>query len=114
MPSESCVFADAGRVRNPRESDPDQWSEYKGAQLLYFLTPSHPDYALNNPHRVVNRHAGRAMSTWADGHGESIKVSKLGFQYFPGRAEDGSEARGDAIIGVGNNKWDPRWLWDRE
>ncbi len=113
-PSESVVFADANRISNPSEKDPDQWKEIRGAQLLYFLTPSHPDYAANNPHRVVNRHRGRAMSTWADGHGEPAKVSKLGFQYYPGKTEAGEVARGDPIIGVGNGKFDPRWLWDRE
>ena len=113
-PSASAVFGDAGKVQNPREKNPDLWSETRGAQLLYFLTPSHPDYAVNNPHRIVNRHGGRAMTTWADGHSEAIKVSKIGFQYFPGVAADGSPARGDAIIGVGNGKYDPRWLWDRE
>ena len=113
-PAESVVFADAGLVKNPREADPDKWLEYPGAQLLYFLTPSHGDYALNNPYRVVNRHLNRCMSAWADGHSEAVKVSKLGFQYFPGVAPDGSVAKGDPIIGIGNGKYDPRWLWDRE
>jgi prepilin-type N-terminal cleavage/methylation domain-containing protein/prepilin-type processing-associated H-X9-DG protein len=113
-PSESVVFADAGKVKNYSEKDPDRWTEIRGAQLLYFLTPSHPDYAANNPHRVVPRHGGRAMSTWADGHGEPVKVSRIGFQYYPGQTADGAVAKGDAIIGVGNGKYDPRWLWDRE
>jgi len=113
-PSESVVFADSGKVKNFVEKDPDLWTEIRGAQLLYFLTPSHPDYAANNPHRVINRHAGRAMSTWADGHGEPVKVIKIGFQYYPGRTENGEIAKGDAIIGVGNGKYDSRWLWDRE
>ena len=113
-PSESVVFADAGKVKNFSEKDPDHWTEIKGAQLLYFLTPSHPDYAANNAHRVVGRHGRRAMSTWADGHGEPVKVSKIGFQYYPGLTENGEVAKGDAIIGVGNGKYDPRWLWDRE
>jgi len=113
-PSDSVVFADAGRVKNPAELLPDKWQETKGAQLLYFLTPSHPDYAANNPHRVVNRHSGKAMMSWADGHSSGTQVSKVGFQYYPGRTVDGEVARGDAIIGTGNNKWDPRWLWDRE
>ena len=113
-PSESVVFGDAGLVRNALEKDPDQWAEVKGAQLLYFLTPSHPDYASNNPYRVVGRHLRRANTTWADGHAEPARVSRLGFQFFPGRTESGEVARGDAIVGVGNNRWDPRWLWDRE
>ncbi len=113
-PSESVVFADAGRVSNPSEKDPDRWKEIRGAQLLYFLTPSHPDYAVNNPHRVVGRHSGRAISAWADGHGEAVLVSRIGFQFYPGKTDAGEAARGDPIIGVGNGKYDPRWLWDRE
>ena len=113
-PTESLVFADAGKVRNPTEKDPDLWTEIKGAQLLYFLTPSHPDFAANNPYRVFNRHAGSAMMSWADGHSSATKVSKVGFQYFPGKTAGGDVARGDSIVGVGNDKWDPRWMWDRE
>lgn len=113
-PSESVVFADAGKVQNPAELQPDKWQEVAGAQLLYFLTPNHPDYAANNPHRVLNRHGGRAMMTWADGHSSATKVSTVGFQYFPGRTAEGEVARGTAIIGTGNNKYDPRWKWDRE
>ena len=113
-PSQSVVFADAGKVQNFMEKNPNQWKDTRGAQLLYFLTPSHPDYASYNPHRMMPRHGGRAMSTWADGHGESAKVSAIGFQFYPGVAPDGSVAKGDGILGVGNNKWDPRWLWDRE
>lgn len=113
-PSESVVFGDAGRVMNPRERDPDRWMETPGSQLLYFLTPSHPHYESINPHRIINRHRGIAMTTWADGHAEGIKVSRLGFQFFPGRTADGQPAMGNAMLGVGNNKWDPRWMWDRE
>ena len=113
-PSDSLVFADAGKVENSAELQPDKWTEIRGAQLLYFLTPNHPDYVRNNPYRVINRHRGTAMMTWADGHSSGTKVSKIGFQYFPGRTAEGELARGDAIIGTGNNKWDPRWLWDRE
>jgi prepilin-type processing-associated H-X9-DG protein len=113
-PSDSVVFADTSRVKNPTELLPDKWVETPGSQLLYFLTPSHPDYAAGNPHRVVNRHGGRAMMSWADGHSSGTKVSKIGFQYYPGRTESGELAKGDNIIGTGNNKWDPRWLWDRE
>lgn len=113
-PCDALVFADAGKIKNPAELLPDKWTEIPGAQLLYFLTPNHPDYAANNPHRVHNRHGGRAMMTWANGHASPTKVSKVGFQFYPGRTDDGQVAKGDNIIGTGNDKWDPRWLWDRE
>ena len=54
------------------------------------------------------------MMSWADGHSSATKVSKVGFQYFPGKTAGGDVARGDSIVGVGNDKWDPRWMWDRE
>lgn len=113
-PSASVVFADASKVQNPTEAQPDKWKEVRGSQLLYFLTPSHPDYALNNPHRVINRHGSVAMMSWVDGHSSGTKVSQVGFQFYPGRTEAGEVALGDGIIGTGNNKWDPRWQWDRE
>ena len=113
-PTETVAFADAGKVQNPRELLPDKWVEIKGWQLLYFLTPDHPDFAFNNPYRIVNRHGSRSMCTWADGHAEAAKVSTLGFQFYPGKTSGGQVAKGDSIIGVGNDKYDPRWKWARE
>ncbi|MCZ7635786.1 MAG: hypothetical protein M5U12_06915 [Verrucomicrobia bacterium] len=113
-PTWTAVFADAGRIANAREPDPDLWRETTGVQLLYFLTPNHPDYSLNNPYRVLNRHLNRCVSTFADGHSESVRASSLGFQHFPGRTADGRGARGDAILGIGNGNYDERWRWGRE
>jgi prepilin-type N-terminal cleavage/methylation domain-containing protein len=113
LPSQTIAFGDAGKIQNPQEPNPDNWIEYPGAQLLYFLTPSHPDYAFNNPYRVVNRHLKRCVSAFADGHSEAVKASTLGFQYYPGRARDGQQALGDPILGVGNGLYDPRWHWGR-
>ncbi len=112
-PSDTVAFADAGKIRNPQEKDPDRWVEYAGAQLLYFLTPNHPDYAFNNPYRVVNRHQNKLVAAFADGHSQSVKASSLGFQFYPGKAPDGTAALGDAIIGTGNGKYDSRWRWGR-
>jgi prepilin-type processing-associated H-X9-DG protein len=113
-PVDTIAFADAGRVNNPRELNPDLWVEQKGWQLLYFLTPDHPDYAANNPYRTVNRHGNRCVGTWADGHASPDRASIYGFQYYPGKTVNGEVARGDSIDGLGNNKYDPRWKWARE
>jgi prepilin-type N-terminal cleavage/methylation domain-containing protein len=113
-PTLTVAFADAGRIANAREPNPDLWRETTGVQLLYFLTPNHPDYTLNNPYRVLNRHLNRCVSTFADGHSESVRASSLGFQHFPGRTSDGRGARGDAILGIGNGNYDERWRWGRE
>ncbi|MCX6894291.1 MAG: prepilin-type N-terminal cleavage/methylation domain-containing protein [Verrucomicrobia bacterium] len=112
-PSDTAAFADTGKVSNPAETDPDKWIETPGAQTLYFLTPSHPHFAAINPHRIINRHLGRAVSAFADGHSQAVKVSTLGFQFYPGIAPDGTPALGDNIIGTGNGKYDPRWRWGR-
>ncbi|MCL5097163.1 MAG: hypothetical protein M1608_06495, partial [Candidatus Omnitrophica bacterium] len=113
-PVDTVAFADAGKVQNPRELNPDKWVEVKGWQLVYFLTPDHPDFALNNPYRIVNRHNNRGNCAWADGHAEATRVSTIGFQFYPGKTSKGEVAKGDSIVGMGNDKYDPRWKWARE
>ena len=112
-PVDTLAFADSGMVANPSEPNPDNWVESPGQQLVYFLTPSHPNYAFNDPYRVLNRHQGRCVSAFADGHSQIVKASSLGFQFFPGRAPDNSMATGDPFLGVGNGKYDARWRWGR-
>ena len=80
-PSDTVLFADTGRVGNPKERDPDLWEEQPGRQLLYFLTPTHPHFLRDNPHRVLSRHDSRANSGFVDGHAQPVRVSTLGFQY---------------------------------
>jgi prepilin-type processing-associated H-X9-DG protein len=116
-PSESVLFADAGQIQNINDPDPDKWREKFGLQTFYFLTPDHPDYVNTydaaGQRRPVNRHANRCQTAHVDGHVQSIKVSELGLQHFPGVAPDGQAARGDPILGTGNDRYDPRWQWDR-
>jgi hypothetical protein len=117
-PNSTVLVADAGLIVNYNEPDPDKWYEDPGSQLFYFLTPDHPDYA-SSPQgpglqrRMFNRHRNVAATAMPDGHGELMRTSTVGFQYYAGIASDGSIAKGDAIIGGGNDKYDPRWLWDR-
>jgi prepilin-type N-terminal cleavage/methylation domain-containing protein/prepilin-type processing-associated H-X9-DG protein len=95
-PVETVYIADTGRVANPSEPDPDLWVQQRGWQLLYFLTPTHGHFQQTNPHRVLNRHGGRANAGFVDGHAEAVRVSTLGFQYpLSGRNPD------------------PRIKWDR-
>ena len=119
-PSESVMFADSGMISNHTEADPDKWKEVTGARTFYFLTPDHPAYhepaggtAVAGQRRPFGRHLGRAATAFMDGHGEMMKVSEIGIHFWPGRAPDGTPARGDAIIGMGNDKYDLRWKWDR-
>jgi prepilin-type N-terminal cleavage/methylation domain-containing protein len=112
-PSETLAFSDAGLVTTATASDPDprKWKETPGCQLLYFLTPDHPNYG-NVPYRSINRHLNRCVAEFADGHSESTINERFGFQYYPGRAPDNSVATGEPILG-GNGRYDYRWMWDR-
>jgi prepilin-type N-terminal cleavage/methylation domain-containing protein len=112
-PSETLAFSDAGLVTTATASDPNpsNWKETPGCQLLYFLTPDHPNYG-SVPYRAINRHLNRCVAEFADGHSESTLNERFGFQYYPGRAPDNSVATGEPILG-GNGRYDVRWLWDR-
>ncbi|HTL74368.1 MAG TPA: prepilin-type N-terminal cleavage/methylation domain-containing protein [bacterium] len=97
--SESLLFADAGLLPAiPAAAiSPDNWVEKTangtaGYGSSYFNTPSGMQYP-NDPTRTVPRHSGRVNTTWFDGHAESIKNSKIGYQYPQG---------------------DPNALWDLE
>ncbi|MEX2214504.1 MAG: type II secretion system protein [Phycisphaeraceae bacterium] len=121
-PTRTVLFADVGSVSNYSElANPDLWEEVRGEQLIYFLTPNHGHFFSAPPptgpglqQRVVPRHLNNANAAFVDGHGELIKVSDMGFQYYPGVAPGGGPARGDNVIGTGNNQWDARWMWGRQ
>jgi prepilin-type N-terminal cleavage/methylation domain-containing protein/prepilin-type processing-associated H-X9-DG protein len=97
-PSDTVPFADAGLIANPTERNPDLWIEKPGMQQFYYRTPRNTGYYNDDPERALNRHAGRCIAGFADGHVSGIKVSLMGFQYFPGRDAAGKSA-------TGNPKW---------
>jgi len=85
--SESLLFADAGVLPPGVTPSPiaDNWAEQTsngttGYGSSYFNTPSGTQYPTDLV-RSVPRHAGRVNTTWFDGHAESIKNSKIGYQY---------------------------------
>jgi len=84
-PTETVSFADAQAIKNPLEKDPDKWipdNTTLGRQwvCILFRDPSDGNY-FAIPQRPVNRHAGRCNLGFLDGHAESSKASKVGFQY---------------------------------
>jgi prepilin-type N-terminal cleavage/methylation domain-containing protein/prepilin-type processing-associated H-X9-DG protein len=86
-PSESLVFADAGVLPAipAATTSPDNWAEQTvtgttGYGSSYFNTPAGTQYP-NDPTRSVPRHSGRLNTCWFDGHAESMKNSKIGYQY---------------------------------
>jgi prepilin-type N-terminal cleavage/methylation domain-containing protein/prepilin-type processing-associated H-X9-DG protein len=112
-PVESIPFADAGLIANPLEKNPDNWVATPGAEFLYMRSPNNLGYFDSDPQRAVNRHNGRCNTGYVDGHAQAIKVSLIGLQYFPGKTAAGQTATGVAWLG-GNEKYDPRWMWDLE
>jgi prepilin-type N-terminal cleavage/methylation domain-containing protein/prepilin-type processing-associated H-X9-DG protein len=83
--SESILFADAGEIQ-AAAANADQWLEKSstggtdGHGSSYFNTPSGTQYP-NDLTRSVPRHSGRLNTCWYDGHAESIKNSKIGYQF---------------------------------
>ncbi len=113
-PSESVVIADAGLIANLTETNADLWVEVPEAANLMFLTPSlRAWYSYVTPHRPIGRHNRRSTTGYVDGHAQTIHVSKLGFQYWPGKTVDGQTAWGSKVWG-GNGLSDPRWKWDSD
>ena len=83
-PVNTLFIADGGKVLNLGESNPDKWLPVDSTLgSLEFRTPhnithySNPSYG----QRVLPRHLGQTNSVYIDGHGVSVKVSSLGFQY---------------------------------
>ena len=98
-PVDTVHLADAAIIENPTERDPDKWrvtvdpsKTWTIFRTVFFRTPNGGAYH-SLPSRIVNRHAGRSMMLFVDGHASSMKASEVGFQY----------PRGHALV-----------LWDRD
>lgn len=109
-PSKKVPFADSGLIGNPLDRNPDNWIEVPKQQSLYWRVPTNQGYYNDDPQRPVGRHLRRCVSGFADGHGESLRVSALGLQYYPGKTLDGRSATGLQSLG-GNGLYDDRWKW---
>jgi len=103
-------FVDAGLIGNPRERSPDNWVEVPNQQALYWRVPSNQSYYDDDPERPVGRHLRRCNAGFAEGHAESLRVSAIGLQYYPGVGANGQSATGLAWLG-GNGLFDDRWMW---
>jgi prepilin-type processing-associated H-X9-DG protein len=122
-PSETAPYTDSGLVNITAPgyslTSPDGWIEFKNQGQLYYRTPNNGSFYINGDgggtgaYRPLNRHAKRCNAAFADGHAESIAVSKLGLQFYPGTDSSGATATGVSAMG-GNGRSDPRWMWDVE
>jgi prepilin-type N-terminal cleavage/methylation domain-containing protein/prepilin-type processing-associated H-X9-DG protein len=93
-PSTFLVFADAGSVTAATRSDPnpDNWvpdfefdaasAQYRGYGALYFRVPSDTGAYFTGDGRSVPRHNRRCNFGFFDGHAESMRNSKAGYQYY--------------------------------
>ncbi len=109
-PSKKLPFVDSGLIANPLSKDPDAWTEVSKQQSLYWRVPTNQGYYNDDPQRPVGRHLKRCVAGFADGHADALKVSKIGLQFYPGKAPDGRNATGAPFLG-GNGIYDDRWMW---
>jgi len=113
-PVATMPLADFGQVSNWVEKDPDKWVAIPSLELRpYWRTPNNSGWYDSSPQRPVNRHNRRGNTGYFDGHAEAIKVSLIGLQFYPGKNDAGQAALGVQWLG-GNDRFDPRWLWDLE
>ena len=92
-PSTFIIFADAGGITSATISDPnaDNWvpdyaldnaaDRYAGQGIGYFRTPSDTGTYLVG-FRSVPRHGKRVNFGFFDGHAETTKNSKAGYQFY--------------------------------
>jgi prepilin-type N-terminal cleavage/methylation domain-containing protein/prepilin-type processing-associated H-X9-DG protein len=77
-PDQSIVFADAGGISNPDETDADNWQEVPATGCAYFRVPSDSYYeSLNGDSRSVPRHAGQVSAAFFDGHVLKLRNSAI-------------------------------------
>ncbi len=106
-PAKKLPFTDSGLIANPREKEPDNWTEVPNQQALYWRVPTNRGYYDDDPERPVGRHLRRCNAGFAEGHAETLRVSKIGLQFF---GTSGVTATGIEWLG-GNGRYDDRWLW---
>ena len=92
QPVDTVHLADVAIIENPSESRADKWKatndpskKWAVFRMVFFRTPNNGAYN-SLPSRIVNRHGGRSMMLFVDGHAVSMKASKVGFQYPKGHA----------------------------
>jgi prepilin-type N-terminal cleavage/methylation domain-containing protein/prepilin-type processing-associated H-X9-DG protein len=110
QPVKRLPFVDAGLIGNPLDTNPDSWVEVPNQQALYWRVPTNTGYYDDDPERPIGRHVGRCNAGFADGHNETLRVSAIGLQYYPGKTTSGRSATGLEWLG-GNGLFDDRWMW---
>jgi prepilin-type N-terminal cleavage/methylation domain-containing protein len=110
QPVKKLPFVDSGLIGNPAATNPDTWVEVPTQQALYWRVPTNQGYYEDDPQRAFGRHLRRCNAGFAEGHAETLRVSAIGLQYYPGKTTTGQTATGIAWLG-GNGLFDERWMW---
>jgi prepilin-type N-terminal cleavage/methylation domain-containing protein len=121
-PTETVPYADSGLIVNfTDKKHPDAWVESLTAAaaanahspvLTYYRPPDNePYYSSTDPVRPVGRHNSRMNGGFSDNHAETMRVSTIGLQNFPGQ-EPGYGLATGLISQGGNGHFDPSWMWD--
>ena|SRR5487761_1948769 len=76
-PSQSIVYADAGKISNPAEPDANNWMEVSSTGCAYFRVPSDPAGYPVGDSRSVPRHGGRVNAAFFDGHAQALRNSSM-------------------------------------
>jgi prepilin-type N-terminal cleavage/methylation domain-containing protein/prepilin-type processing-associated H-X9-DG protein len=88
-PTEALIFADAGQVTDgTKDLDPDLWIEDEkwnavmgaiGFGCSYFRVPSDTTYYSIGDGRSLPRHSRRLNVTFLDGHSQTLRNSRIGY-----------------------------------
>jgi prepilin-type N-terminal cleavage/methylation domain-containing protein/prepilin-type processing-associated H-X9-DG protein len=76
-PSQSIVFADAGQISNPSETNPDNWQEVVATGCAYFRVPSDAKDYPQGDSRSVPRHSKQVNAAFFDGHVLKLRNSTI-------------------------------------
>ena len=78
-PSQSVVYADAAKLSNVNEPNPDNWQEVAGTGDPYFRVPSDTANYAQGDGRSVPRHGRRVNTAFFDGHALLLHNSAIGY-----------------------------------
>lgn len=76
-PSQSVVFADAAKIADPTQTNPDLWQEVPGTGCTYFRVPSDTAGYPVGDSRSVPRHGNSVNVAFFDGHAARVRNSSI-------------------------------------
>jgi prepilin-type N-terminal cleavage/methylation domain-containing protein/prepilin-type processing-associated H-X9-DG protein len=80
-PEHTVIFADAAIIADPKEPDPDKWRSQPNSGTILFRAPDNLPWFNTYGERIANRHQGKAVAVFVDGHAKAMSAGQLGYQY---------------------------------